>query len=71
MEPWTSMRRQFPLAEGVTYLNHAAVSPLPLAAKAGMEQYLAEALAARGWRVSPHGYNSFADLDRLVQAIAE
>ena len=30
MDTWKAMRDQFQLADGLTYLNHAAVSPLPL-----------------------------------------
>jgi len=42
MDTWSAMRSQFQLAEGLTYLNHAAVSPLPLACRQRMEAYLEE-----------------------------
>jgi cysteine desulfurase / selenocysteine lyase len=42
MEPWELLRQQFPLAERIAYLNHAAVSPLPLRCKDRMEAYLEE-----------------------------
>jgi cysteine desulfurase / selenocysteine lyase len=42
MDPWKSMRAQFQLADGLTYLNHAAVSPLPLPCRTRMEAYVDE-----------------------------
>ncbi len=42
MDPWKSMRAQFQLAEGLTYLNHAAVSPLPAPCRKRMEAYIEE-----------------------------
>ena len=39
---WTGMRLQFPVTERWVYLNHAAVSPLPLACKDAMQAYLEE-----------------------------
>ena len=42
MDPWKSMRAQFQLAEGLTYLNHAAVSPLPIPCRKRMEAYVEE-----------------------------
>ena len=42
MDPWKSMRAQFQLADGLTYLNHAAVSPLPTPCRVRMEAYVEE-----------------------------
>jgi selenocysteine lyase/cysteine desulfurase len=42
MDKWESFRAQFPVCDEYVYLNHAAVSPLPLAAKLKMDQYLKE-----------------------------
>jgi len=42
MDTWKAMRDQFQLADGLTYLNHAAVSPLPLACRTRMQAYLDE-----------------------------
>jgi len=42
MDKWESFRGQFPVCDQYVYLNHAAVSPLPLAAKQKMDQYLKE-----------------------------
>jgi selenocysteine lyase/cysteine desulfurase len=42
MDPWTLLRLQFPVTGQVTYLNHAAVSPLPLACTQRMQAYLDE-----------------------------
>ena len=42
MHTWAAMREQFQLAEGLTYLNHAAVSPLPRPCRVRMEAYLEE-----------------------------
>ena len=36
------LRRQFPVTEGLIYLNHAAVAPLPAPCRAGFEAYLEE-----------------------------
>jgi selenocysteine lyase/cysteine desulfurase len=41
-EPWRSFRLQFPVAREMAYLNHAAVSPLPLRCKDAVEEYLEE-----------------------------
>ena len=42
MDTWSALRLQFPVTEKVTYLNHAAVSPLPLRCKDRMQEYLEE-----------------------------
>ncbi len=42
MDIWRTFRQQFPVTEKVTYLNHAAVSPLPLRCKDRMQEYLEE-----------------------------
>ena len=42
MDIWPTFRQQFPVTEKVTYLNHAAVSPLPLRCKDRMQEYLEE-----------------------------
>ncbi len=42
MDPWTSMRSQFPAAAEMAYLNHAAVAPLPAPCRRRMEDYLDE-----------------------------
>lgn len=42
MDPWKAMREQFPVADELAYLNHAAVAPLPRPCQSGMEDYLAE-----------------------------
>ncbi len=39
---WEFLRLQFPVAERVIYLNHAAVAPLPILARQRMEAYLDE-----------------------------
>jgi len=46
-EDWRSFRLQFPVTEELTYLNHAAVSPLPLRAIGNVARYLDE-LSRRG-----------------------
>lgn len=47
MTPWEDLRRQFPVTRNLVYLNHAAVSPLPLTCKERMDRYLDE-LVHRG-----------------------
>lgn len=47
MDPWSAFRQQFPVTDELIYLNHAAVSPLPLRCKDLMTRYLDE-LAHRG-----------------------
>jgi cysteine desulfurase / selenocysteine lyase len=42
MDTWAAMREQFQLADGLTYLNHAAVSPLPRPCRIRVEAYLEE-----------------------------
>lgn len=42
MDPWTSLRAEFESVERWLYLDHAAVSPLPLRARAGTTAYLDE-----------------------------
>jgi len=42
VDPWTSMRAQFPVADELAYLNHAAVAPLPDPCRSRMEDYLTE-----------------------------
>ena len=42
MDTWQALRLQFPVTEKVTYLNHAAVSPLPLRCKDRMQEYIEE-----------------------------
>ncbi len=42
MEPWDSLRLQFPVVRELVYLNHAAVSPLPLRSQMRMQEYLHE-----------------------------
>ena len=42
MDTWQTLRLQFPVTREVTYLNHAAVSPLSLRCKNRMQQYLEE-----------------------------
>jgi selenocysteine lyase/cysteine desulfurase len=37
---WQSFRQQFPVTDTLLYLNHAAVSPLPLRCKDRMQDYL-------------------------------
>lgn len=47
MDSWSALRLQFPVTEQLTYLNHAAVSPLPLRCTQRMQRYIEE-LARRG-----------------------
>lgn len=42
MQDWSSFRAQFPVTERFAYMNHAAVSPLPIACRDRMQAYLAE-----------------------------
>ncbi|MFW5878893.1 MAG: hypothetical protein ACOCVR_03655, partial [Myxococcota bacterium] len=42
MDPWIKLREQFPVTRERVFLNHAAVSPLPLACQARMSEYLDE-----------------------------
>ena len=55
MDPWSILRQQFPVTGQLIYLNHAAVSPLPLRSKDLMARYLDE-LTHRG----ATGYPGFA-----------
>lgn len=41
-ETWDRLRGQFPVTEELIYLDHAAVSPLPLRCREGIERYLDE-----------------------------
>lgn len=55
MDEWQSFRLQFPVTLELTYLNHAAVAPLPLRASGHIARYLDE-LSRRG----AAGYPAFA-----------
>ncbi len=48
VDPWLSMRAEFPSARRWTYLAHAAVAPLPLRCQRGMQAYLDELVAHGG-----------------------
>ena len=42
MDTWRALRLQFPVTEKVSYLNHAAVSPLSLRCRDRMQEYIEE-----------------------------
>lgn len=46
---WPTLRLQFPVTDQVTYLNHAAVAPLPLRCADGMQGYLEEMTRYGAW----------------------
>jgi cysteine desulfurase/selenocysteine lyase len=64
MDVWQRFRSQFPVTEELVYLNHAAVSPLPLRCRQEVERYLDE-LVRRGAASYPDW--AFGAIDRLRQ----
>jgi cysteine desulfurase / selenocysteine lyase len=54
MDPWRSLREQFPVTERLVYLDHAAVCPLPLRARERIAQYVDE-LVSCGSTLYPEG----------------
>jgi selenocysteine lyase/cysteine desulfurase len=67
MDAWQTLRLQFPVADRMIYLNHAAVSPLPLRAKDLMQSYLEE-LTHRGAAGYPAAVLDVLDRARLLSA---
>lgn len=60
MSDWTRLREQFPVTENLVYLNHAAVSPLPLRCTRGMRGYLEE---LSGWGAHHYPAAAFDTLE--------
>jgi selenocysteine lyase/cysteine desulfurase len=67
MDAWKTLRLQFPVADRMIYLNHAAVSPLPLRAKDRMQSYLEE-LVHRGAAGYPTAVFDVLDRARRLSA---